>query len=108
MNHPSDAIGAKIYFFRFGKKMYRRKLISREKPQDDDEGTFCHVVFELCEGESMITQGMDSGFGDYYRLMATPEWANYTGTAEYSYAGMYKPAKARSYSPVTPLNEVRR
>ena len=86
--------------------MYRRKLISREKFQDDDEGTFCHVVFELCEGESMITQGMDSGFGDYYRLMATPEWANYTGTAEYSYGGMYKPAKARSYSPVTPLNEV--
>jgi len=90
---------------RFGKKMYRRKLISREKPQDSEEGVFCHVIFELCEGESQLTHGMDSGFGDYYRLGATTEWADYTGTSEYSYGGMYKPTGARSYSPVTPLNE---
>ena len=94
-------------FSRFGKKMYRRKLISREKPQDSEYGTFCHVVFELCGGESQITQGIDTGFGDYYRLMATQEWADYTGTPEYSYKGMHKPNGARSYSPVTPLNEVR-
>merc|ERR1719438_346523 len=53
---------------RFGKKMYRRKLIASEKPQDSDEGVFCHITLELCPGESMITQGIDSGFGDYYRI----------------------------------------
>lgn len=90
---------------RFGKKLYRRKLIARDKPQDDSEGTFCHVTFDLCEGESQITHGIDTGYGDYYRIAATREWYNYTGTLEYSYSGMADPEDARSYSPVTPLSE---
>jgi uncharacterized surface protein with fasciclin (FAS1) repeats len=90
---------------RFGKKMFRRKMIAREKPQDSEEGVFCHATFQLCEGESQLTQGIDTGFGDYYRIAAVEEMYDYTGTEEYSYAGMYKPTGARSYSPVTPLNE---
>jgi len=91
---------------RFGKKMFRRKLIHREIPDIPAEsGVFCHVIFELCDGESQLTQGVDSGFGDYYRLGATTEWQDYKGTAEYAYAGMAEPTGARSYSPVTPLNE---
>jgi len=91
---------------RFGKKMFRRKLISREIPDIPDEaGVFCHVIFELCPGESQLTHGMDSGFGDYYRLGATAEWQDYKGTAGKAYAGMNKPTGARSYSPVTPLSE---
>merc|ERR1711933_696066 len=59
---------------RFGKKMYRRKLIHREIPDLPAEaGVFCHVIFELCPGESQLTHGMDSGFGDYYRIGATKE-----------------------------------
>jgi len=90
---------------RFGKKMYRRKIISSEKPQDSDEGVFCHVTLELCDGETSLTQGIDSGFGDYYRLGATAEWCDYKGTAEYSFDGMYKCTGARSYSHINPLNE---
>jgi len=92
---------------RFGKKMYARKLVARDKPQDnEDEGVFCHVTFDLCEGETMITQQIDSGFGDYYRVANAPgEWCDYEGTADYAFDGMHKCGEARSYSPVTPLNE---
>jgi len=90
---------------RAGKKMYRRRVLEMNKPQDSEEGVFCYLKVELCEGETQVTQGMDSGFGDYYRLAATPEWYNYTGTEEYQYAGMSGPDGARSYSPATPMNE---
>jgi len=89
---------------RYEKKMYRRKLIEREMVQDDDEGVICYLMFELCPGESMITQGMDSGHGDYYRLGATEEWKDYKGTKDYRYSSMGKPWQPRSYSPVTPLD----
>jgi len=93
---------------RFGKKMYRRKLIDREIPLEEEDnagGTFCHVTFELCDGESSITHDFDAGNSDYYRIAATAELAqSYKGTADYSYAGMYKPTGARSYSPVNPLD----
>jgi len=90
---------------RYEKKMYRRKLIEKEMVQDDDQGVICYLVFELCPGESQITHGMDSGYGDYYRLGATKEWQDYKGTPEYQYSGMKKPWQPRSYSPVTPLND---
>ena len=99
---------------RFGKKMYSRKLIAREKPLDDEvKGVFCHVTFELCPGETMITQGIDSGHGDYYRLSNVPgdEWCDFEGpitvdgNADYRFGGMSACGEARSYSPVTPLNE---
>ena len=90
---------------RGGKKMYRRKIISSEKPQDSEEGVFCHVTLELCDGETSLTQGVDSGFGDYYRLGATAEWCDYKGTDEFSYDGMSECESARSYSHVNPLNE---
>ena len=48
---------------------------------------------------------LDMGYGDYYRLKATPEWCDYSGTAGYGYAGMYECDGARSYSPVNPMNE---
>jgi len=63
-------------------------------------------TFELCDGESSITQMVDAGNSDYYRIAATAELANdYKGTKEYSYAGMNRPTGARSYSHVNPFNE---
>merc|ERR1711983_540422 len=38
------------------------------------------------------------------RIAATEEFYDYTGTEDYSYAGMYRPTNARSYSPVNPFN----
>lgn len=90
---------------RYEKKMYRRKLIEKEMLQDDDEAVICYLKLELCPGESQITQGMDSGYGDYYRLGAAKEWQDYKGTPEYQYSGMRKPWQPRSYSPVTPLSD---
>lgn len=86
---------------RFGKKMYARKLVARDKPQDnEDEGVFCHVTFDLCEGETMITQQIDSGFGDYYRVANAPgEWCDYEGTADYAFDGMHKRAGRVGPSP---------
>jgi len=90
---------------RFSKKMYRRKLIHREITLDDElGGTFCHLTFELCKGESSITQEVDAGNSDYYRIAASEELRDYKGTKEYRYSGMHSPTKARSYSPVNPLN----
>jgi len=94
---------------RFGKKMYRRKLIHREIPDLPDEaGVFCHIILELCPGESQLTHGMDTGFGDFYRIGATAELQDLKAkpdNSSYTYSGMHKPTGARSYSPVTPLNE---
>jgi hypothetical protein len=90
---------------RFDKRMYRRKVIASEVIGTEEEGLFCHITVQLCENETSITQGIDLGYGDYYRLQATPNWCNYTGTANYRYAGMYKCDGARSYSPVNPMNE---
>jgi len=67
-------------------------------------GTFCHLTFELCKGESSITQEVDAGNSDYYRIAASEELRDYKGTKEYRYSGMHSPTKARSYSPVNPLN----
>jgi len=100
--------GAPEMIDRFGKKMYRRKLIGSEKPQDSDEGVFCHLTFELCGDESFITQGVDPGFGDYIRIAAAdPEtWETYEGPVNgKTFSGMKGPTSARSYSPVNPLNE---
>ena len=82
-------------------------------PKSAQKGVFCHVTFELCPGETMITQGIDSGHGDYYRLSNVPgdEWCDFEGpitvdgNADYKFDGMYACGEARSYSPVTPLNE---
>jgi len=91
---------------RYGKKMYRRKLMWREIPElPDNAGVYCHIGLQLCDDESQITHGIDSGLGDYYRLAATEEWWDYTGTDDYKYSGMNKPTGGRSYSPTTPLNE---
>jgi len=98
-------VGAPEAIDRFGKKMYRRRILEANKPQDSTEGVFCYLKVELCEGETQVTQGMDSGFGDYYRLAATPGWYDYTGTDEYRFSGMHNPTGARSYSPATPMNE---
>jgi len=90
---------------RFGKRMYRRKLIARDIPADSDEsGTFCALTFELCEGESSIKHKLDAGQSDYYRIAATEELTEWKGTKDYQYAGMYKPTGARSYSPTNPLD----
>ena len=100
--------GAPEMIDRFGKKMYRRKLIASEKPQDSEEGVFCHLTFELCGDESFITQGIDTGFGDYIRIAAAdPEkWETYEGPVNgKTYSGMNDATTARSYSPVNPLNE---
>jgi len=101
--------GAPEMMDRLGKKMYRRKLIASTKPQDSDEGVFCHLTFELCGDESFVTQGVDPGFGDYIRIAATdPEyWETYEGPAVNgkSYSGMTEAAGGRAYSPVNPLND---
>jgi len=101
--------GAPEMIDRFGKKMYRRTLIASTKPQDSDEGVFCHLTFELCGDESFVTQGIDTGFGDYIRLAAADpeEWETYEGPADNgkSYSGMNGATGARSYSPVNPLND---
>jgi len=90
---------------RFDKKMYRRKIIQSEVMGTEEEGLFCHFTVQLCENETSLTQGMDSGHGDFYRLAATPTWCNYTGNATYKYSGMNHCDGARSYSHVNPLNE---
>ena len=99
---------------RFGKKMYARTLVAKDKPQDDEEeGVLCHITLALCPGETMITQEIDSGLGDYYRLSNVPgdKWSTFTGpvevdgNADYMFGGMYKSGQARSSSPVTPLNQ---
>jgi len=89
---------------RFGLRLYRRKLIAREIVQKDEEGTFCHVTFRLCEGETMVTHNMDAGLGDYYRFAPTYEFYDWKGTTEYQYAGFAEPQTARSYSPVSSFN----
>merc|ERR1712176_578037 len=71
-------------------------------------GKFCHIILELCPGESQLTHGMDSGFGDFYRIAATTELQDLKAKPDdpsYTYKGMKSPTGARSYSPVTPLNE---
>jgi len=90
---------------RFDKSMYRRKVIASEVMGNEKEGLFCHITVQMCEDETALTQGIDFGYGDYYRLAATPDWCTYAGTASYTYAGMYKCEGARSYSPVNPMNE---
>jgi len=90
---------------RFGKRMYRRKLIARDIPADSDEsGTFCALTFDLCEGESSITHKVDAGNSDYYRIAATAELREWKGTDDYKYAGMHSPTSARSYSHTNPFN----
>merc|ERR1712238_406075 len=59
-----------------------------------------------CEGESMLTHGVDIGYGDVYRLGATDEWYDYTGTDDYRYKGM--PSGhwgSRSYNAIGPMHE---
>jgi len=91
---------------RYGQKLYRRKVLANEKLQDTEERTLCHITLELCEGESMITQGVDIGYGDVYRLGAGEEWFDYTGTDDYKYAGMPSGHyHSRSYNAVGPMNE---
>lgn len=98
--------GAPELVDRFGKRMYRRKLIARDIPADGAEsGTFCALTFELCPGESSITQNFDAGNSDYYRIAATAELAeNWRGEGDYKYSEMHKPTGARSYSPTNPAN----
>ena len=96
---PSEAID------RFDKQMYRRTIISSEVLGNEEEGIFCHITLQMCKDETALTQGLDFGYGDYYRLQATPEWCSYTGTPDYTYAGMSGCEDARSYSPVNPMNE---
>jgi len=92
---------------RFGKRMYRRKLIARDTPLDSDiAGTYCALTFELCDDESSITQKVDAGQSDYYRIAATTELAeSFRGTEDCTYSEMNRPDGARSYSPTNPLNE---
>jgi len=97
--------GPPVRVDRYGQKMYRRKVIANDIPQDsEDGGTICRITLGLCEGESMITHGVDIGFGDVYRLGPTPEWVDYTGTDDYKYAGMPSHS-GRSYNAVNPMNE---
>jgi len=101
--------GAPVMMDRLGKKMYRRTLIASTKPQDSDEGVFCHLTFELCGDESFVTQGVDPGFGDYIRIAAVdPDyWETYEGPASNgkTYSGMNEAEGGRSYSPVNPLHD---
>jgi hypothetical protein len=94
---------------RLGKKMYKRKLISRHTYGTQEEGLFCHVTFRLCENENAVTQQIDHGWGDHARIQAyNPDGSSWCDAQELDgikFAGMNKCNKARSYSPVTPLNE---
>mmetsp|Transcript_27506 Transcript_27506/g.31528 ORF Transcript_27506/g.31528 Transcript_27506/m.31528 type:complete len:673 (-) Transcript_27506:168-2186(-) len=112
---PSDedpsCTGPPVFIDRFGKKMYRRKIIQIELPFNDPGvgGVYTHFTVELCDDETSITQGVDTGFGDYYRLAPVPEdvcdVTNWNPKDGINYSSMHNCEGARSYSPVNPLNE---
>jgi hypothetical protein len=91
--------------------VYRRKLIHKDFWGTEEEGMFCHLVLELCDGESSITHGVDFGHGDLYRLMPAPEWCDYKGNDTYNYNNtLYSrcgphSSGDRAYSPINPMNE---
>jgi len=94
----------------YGKKMYKRKLISRYTYGTPEEGIFCHVTFQLCPGENAVTQEIDHALGDHSRIRAYQQqdgssWCDAKSLGGIKVDGMAKCDKTRSYSPVTPLNE---
>jgi len=102
--------GPPVAIDRLGKKMYKRKLISRHTYGTQEEGLFCHVTFQLCEDENAVTQQIDHGWGDHSRIQAFQKldgssWCDAQELGGMKFAGMNNCGKARSYSPVTPLNE---
>jgi len=106
---PSDddppCTGPPVHIDRYGQKMYRRKVIANDTPQDsEDGGTICRITLGLCEGETMMTHGVDIGFGDVHTLGGTPEWWDYTGTEDYKYDGM-SGRDGSAYNAVNPMNE---
>ena len=101
--------GPPVAIDRFGKKLYPRKILATEKVFDDPGvgGVYTHITVELCPEESSLTQGIDAGFGDYYRLAVLPDWCSvrdWTPVPGVTYSQMYKCDGARSYSPVNPAN----
>jgi len=101
--------GPPVAMDRFGKKLYPRKILATEKVFDDPGvgGVYTHITVELCPEESSLTQGIDAGFGDYYRLAVLPSWCtvrDWTPIPGVTYSQMYKCDGARSYSPVNPAN----
>lgn len=87
-----------------GNEFFGRKLTDRQFVEDDVEGQIMRIIFDLCPDESQITEEMDSGSGDYYRIAPTNETiANYKEKG-FNFAGTY-PNLSRAYSPVTILNK---
>jgi len=92
-----------------GNDMYERTLVSRDVLESDEEhqfeGTIMKIVMSLCPGESQISERIDSGLGDYYRISPTNETiANYVRDEKLQFADSGYPTYSRAYSPVTVLN----
>jgi len=90
-------------------EMYPRKLIGREildyDEAHDEEETIMRITMELCPGESQITEGIDSGLGDYYRISPTNETIAHYRETGFNFNDAGYPNLSRAYSPTTILKK---
>jgi len=92
-----------------GNALYERTLVRREILESDAEhqfeGTIMKIVMSLCPGDSQITERVDSGLGDYYRIAPTNRTiAKYVREEQLQFADGGYPTYSRAYSPVTILD----
>ena len=81
--------------------MYESTLLRREILESDAEhqfeGTIMRIVMSLCPGASQITERVDSGLGDYYRISPTNRTiAKYLNEEQLVFLGTY-PTYSRAY-----------
>jgi len=87
-----------------GNEFFYRKLIKRQFVENDIKGKIMRIIFELCPGETQITDEIDSGSGDYYRISPTNETIEDYKNQGFLFVGTY-PNLSRAYSPVTILDK---
>ena len=85
-----------------GNALYERTLVRREILESDAEhqfeGTIMRIVMSLCPGDSQITERVDSGLGDYYRIAPTNHTiAKYVSEKHLQFADGGYPTYSRAY-----------
>ena len=85
-----------------GNALYERTLVRREILESDAEhqfeGTIMKIVMSLCPGDSQITERVDSGLGDYYRIAPTNRTiAKYVREKRLQFADGGYPTYSRAY-----------